>query len=65
MACAITGAISHILLAAAVRVQSQVSSCVISGGQSCTRVGFLRGIRFPLPILTLPNDPFISCTMVH
>jgi hypothetical protein len=42
---------------AAARVRSQVRSCGISGGQSGTGAGFLRVLRFPLPILIPPTAP--------
>jgi hypothetical protein len=38
-------------------VRSQFSSCGIYGGQSGTDVGFLRVLRFPLPILIPPTAP--------
>jgi hypothetical protein len=43
------------LFTAAVWVRSHVRSCEISGGQSGTEVGFLRVLRFPLPILIPPT----------
>jgi hypothetical protein len=42
---------------AAARVRARGSSCGIYGGQSGTRVGFLRVFRFPLPIFSPPNAP--------
>jgi hypothetical protein len=42
---------------AAARVRSQVRSCGFCGGQSGTGVGFLRVLRFPLPILIPPTAP--------
>jgi hypothetical protein len=41
----------------AVPVKSQVRSCEICGGQKGTGVGFLRILRFPLPILIPPTAP--------
>jgi hypothetical protein len=38
-------------------VRAQVTSCGICGGQSGTRAGFLRVLRFPLPILIPPTSP--------
>jgi hypothetical protein len=52
---AIVQAISHRLPTAADRVQAQVRSCGICGGQSSAGVGFLRVLRFPLPIFIPPK----------
>jgi hypothetical protein len=49
--CAIAQAVSHSLLTAAARVRAQVRQCGIFGRQTITRSGFLRVLRFPLPIL--------------
>jgi hypothetical protein len=38
-------------------VRSQVRSCRICGEQSGTGAGFLRVLRFPLPILIPPTAP--------
>jgi hypothetical protein len=52
--------VSRLLFTVAARVQSQVSSYGMWGKQSDTRAGFLRVLRFPLPILIPPNAPFLS-----
>jgi hypothetical protein len=50
-------AFSRRLPTAAVRVRAWVKSCGICGGQSGTRVGSLRVLRIPLPILIPPTAP--------
>jgi hypothetical protein len=45
---------------AAARVRSQVRSCRICGGKCGTGAGFLRVLRFPLPILIPPTTPHSS-----
>jgi hypothetical protein len=42
---------------AAARVRARVWSCEICGGQNSTGVGFLRVLRFPLPIFIPPIAP--------
>jgi hypothetical protein len=49
-------AIAHWLPTAAARVRSRVWSSVICDGQSGAGVGFLRVLRFPLPIFIPPNS---------
>jgi hypothetical protein len=55
--CAIAQAVSRWLPTAADRVRARVWSCGIYGGQSGTRAGFLRVLRFPLPIFIPPVPP--------
>jgi hypothetical protein len=54
---AIAHAVSRWLPSAAARVRSQVRSCGICVGQSSSGAGFLRVLRFPLPILISPTPP--------
>jgi hypothetical protein len=54
---AIAQAVSRWLPTAAARVRSQVRSCGTFGGQSGTGAGFLRVLRFPMPILIPPTAP--------
>jgi hypothetical protein len=57
---AIAQAVSHRLPTAAARVRAQFKLCGICGGQSGTEAGFLRVLRFPLPILIPPSAPHSS-----
>jgi hypothetical protein len=57
---AIAQAVSRRLPTAAARVRSQVRSCGICGGQSGAAAGFLRVLRFHLPILIPPTTPHSS-----
>jgi hypothetical protein len=63
MGCAIAQEVSRRLPIAAARVRAQISSSGICGGQSATGVGFLRVLRFPLPILILSTAPHSSSTI--
>jgi hypothetical protein len=51
-------AVSCLLLTSEARDLSQVKSCGICGGQSVTGDGFLRVLRFPLPILIPPTTSY-------
>jgi hypothetical protein len=57
---AIVQAVSRRLPTAAARDRSQVRICGNCGGQSGTGAGFLRVLRFPLPILIPPTTPHSS-----
>jgi hypothetical protein len=52
---AITQAVSRRLLIDAARVRAQIRSCGICGAQSDAGTGFLRLLRFPLPIIIPPT----------
>jgi hypothetical protein len=54
---AIAQAVSRWLPTAAARVQNRVWSCGICGEQSGAGAGFLRVLRFPLPIFIPPVSP--------
>jgi hypothetical protein len=54
---AIAQAVSRWLPTAAGRVRARVWSCGICGGQSGAGAGFLRVLRFPLPIFIPPISP--------
>jgi hypothetical protein len=54
---AIAQAVSRCLRTAAARVRARVWSSGICGGQSDSGAGFLRVLRFPLPIFIPPNSP--------
>jgi hypothetical protein len=53
----IAQAVSRCLPTAAVRVRARVWSSGIRGGQRGAGAGFLRVLRFPLPIFIPPNSP--------
>jgi hypothetical protein len=57
---AIDQAVSRRFSTAAARVQAPIRSCGICGEQSDTGTGFLRVLRFPLPILIPPIAPQLS-----
>jgi hypothetical protein len=54
---AIAQAVSRRLPTVAARVRSQIRSCGISDGERGTGAGFLRVLRFPLPIVITQNVP--------
>jgi hypothetical protein len=54
---AIAQAVNRWLPTAAARVRARVSSSGICGGQSGAWAGFLRVLRFPLPVFIPPNSP--------
>jgi hypothetical protein len=56
----IAQAVSRRLPNAAAWVPVQVRYCGVCGGKSGTREGFLRVLRFPLPILIPPTAPQTS-----
>jgi hypothetical protein len=54
---AIAQAVSRWFPTAAARIRARVWSCGICGGQSGAGAGFLRVLRFPLPIFIPPIVP--------
>jgi hypothetical protein len=52
-------ALSALVSTAAARIQSQVRSCGVCGGQSDTGAGFLRVLRFPLAVITPRAAPYL------
>jgi hypothetical protein len=61
---AIAQAVSRWLPTAAARVRARVWSCGIRGGQSGAGAGFLRVLRFPLPIFIPPIGPQSSSSII-
>jgi hypothetical protein len=57
--------VSRRLPTAAARVRVQVRSCGICDGQSGTGAGFLRVLRFPLPIFIPPAAPHSSSSIIQ
>jgi hypothetical protein len=61
---AIAQAVNGRLPTEAARVRARVWSCEICGGKSGTGAGFLRVLRFPLPILIPPTAPQSSSSII-
>jgi hypothetical protein len=59
---AVSEASSSRLLTEAARIQTQVKSCGIYGGQNLNGAGFLRVLHFLLPVFILANVPYSSLT---
>jgi hypothetical protein len=57
---ALAQAVTRRLPTAVVRVRAHVRLCGICGGQNGTGAGFLRVLRFPLPIFIPPTAPHSS-----
>jgi hypothetical protein len=48
----------------AAQVQAWIKSCGICGQQSCTEIGFLLVLQFPLPIFILPSALHSSSSII-
>jgi hypothetical protein len=64
VSCAIAQAVSRWLPTAAARFRAQVKSFRISSGQSGIGAGFLRVLRFPLPIYIPSASPESSTPII-
>jgi hypothetical protein len=56
--------VSRLFTTATARVQSQVRSCKVCGGQHGLGADFLVVLRFPLPLLIPTTAPYLSFTRV-
>jgi hypothetical protein len=54
-----------IVQAVSCRVRAKVRSCGICDGQNGTEAGFLRVLRFPLPVLIPPTAPHKSSSIIR
>jgi hypothetical protein len=61
---AIVQAVSRWLPTTAARVRARIWSCGICGGESGAGAGFLRVLRFPLPIFIPPIAPQSSSSII-
>jgi hypothetical protein len=61
---AVAQAVSRWLPTAAARVRARVWSCGICGGQRGAGAGFLRVLRFPLPIFSPPIAPHSPSSII-
>jgi hypothetical protein len=61
---AIVQAVSRWLPTAAARVRARVWSCGICGGQSSAGAGFLRVLRFPLPLFIPSIAPQVPSSII-
>jgi hypothetical protein len=62
---AIAQAVSRWVPTGAALVRAQIKSCGVCGGQSGTGAGFLRLLRFSLPIYIPPSAPHSSSSLIR